>query len=206
MNRTPRHSKRWATGYTGKGYTIVELMLALALLTVGSAGIITMQRVTAQSNRHAKQLSIGTHIAQAWIDELVADSSQWRTSGDFTGTNWLNQHGTVGWFRPAYSDVRRWGAAFDIGGNPQQTASNSTVFCSDLRLTWLYNEVGAGAQGSGLLRAEVRVYWQRTPVAELAIPLGPHPCNWSALDISGPEGAKAHHFVFLSTALLQHDQ
>jgi hypothetical protein len=181
-------------------------MLALALLTVGSAGIVTMQRVTAQSNRHAKQLSIATHVAQAWVDELVADSSQWRTSGEFTGTNWLNQHATVGWFRPNYSEERRWGSAFDIAGNPQRLANNNTVFCADLRLTWLYNEVGAGAQGSGLLRAEVRVYWQRTPVAELAIPLGNHPCSWTPLDIGGPEGAKAHHFVYLSTALLQHDQ
>jgi prepilin-type N-terminal cleavage/methylation domain-containing protein len=188
------------------GYTIVEVMLALALLTVGSAGIVTMQRVTAQSNRHAKQLSIATHIAQAWIDELVADSSQWHESGLFTGTNWLSQHATVGWFRPDYSTQRRWGAAFDIGGNPQAAASNGTVFCTDLRFTWLYNEVGSGNQGSGLIRAEVRVYWQRTPVAQLAIALGTNPCTWTPLDISSPEGAKAHHFVFLSTALLQHDQ
>lgn len=195
-----------ASGYTASGYTMVELMLALALLTVGSAGIITMQRVTAQANRHAKQLSVATHIAQAWIDELVADSSQWRQSGSFMGTHWLNQNATAGWFRPAYSAERRWGFAFDLAGNAQRVANNSTVFCSDVRLTWLYPEMGTGAQGSGLIRAEVRVYWQRTPVAQLGVALGTNPCTWMPLNISGPQGVQAHHFVFLSTALLQHDQ
>jgi hypothetical protein len=182
-------------------------MLALALLALGSAGVITLQRVTAQSNRHSKQLATATHIAQAWIDQLVADSSQWRSGTDpFVDADWLTGSLPVGWFAPAYNTRRNWGRAFDLSGTPQQTADDSTVFCSDLRFSRLYNDGTENVPGLGLLRAEVRVYWQRTPVAELGIPLGNHPCSWSTDDISGVEGVKAHHFVYMSTALLQSDQ
>jgi len=196
-----------------RGYTAVELMLALAVLTIGSGGIITMQRVTAQSNRHAKALTVATHIAQAWIDQLVSDSSQWQQSGSFANTDWLDdpqspQHPNTqpGWFRPAYSSTRSWGHAFDLAGNPQVTASRRTVFCTDIRFTWLYAEVGTASQGSGLMRAEVRVYWARTGVAQLAIPLGNSPCAWDPTQVDGAAGLSAYHFVNLSTAILQNER
>jgi type II secretory pathway pseudopilin PulG len=185
------------------GYTIVELMLSLALLAMGSAGIITMQRLTAQSNRHAKQLATATHIAQAWLDQLVADASQWQTSGQFGQTDWLGQNGTTEWFAPAFSTTRNWGAAFDQEGRPQQFAGDNTMFCTNLRFAWLYPETTATAEGAGLLRAEVRVFWQRTPVAQLTIPLGTNPCGWTIQNMNGENGVLAHHFVYLSTALLQ---
>jgi hypothetical protein len=180
-------------------------MLSLAVLAVGSAGIITMQRVTAQANRHARALATATHIAQAWLDELVAESSAWQQSGNFNSTDWLVQQSTVGWFRPAYVDARGWGSAFDYAGRPVRTANDRTAFCADLRFTWLYPEVGVASQGSGLLRAEVRVYWQRSAPVGLTLPLGNNPCTWTPLEVSGPQALNAYHFVHMSTAILQHD-
>lgn len=187
------------------GYTAVELMLSLAVLAVGSAGIITMQRVTAQANRHARALATATHIAQAWLDELVAESSVWQQAGNFNNTDWLSQQSTVGWFRPAYVISRSWGSAFDYSGRAMSTANDRTAFCTDLRFTWLYPEVGVASQGSGLLRAEVRVYWQRSAPTGLTQPLGNNPCTWTPLEISGPQALNAYHFVHMSTAILQQD-
>ena len=34
------------------GYTIVELMMALALFTVGVVGVMSLQKITAVSNSH----------------------------------------------------------------------------------------------------------------------------------------------------------
>ena len=48
------------------GYTMVELMMALALLTVGVLGIVSLQRVTVVSNGHAKRLATAQRIAQTW--------------------------------------------------------------------------------------------------------------------------------------------
>jgi hypothetical protein len=93
-----------------------------------------------------------------------------------------------------------------MNGSPQRLPSVNTVFCSDIRFKWLYPSVASSTQGGGLLRAEVRVYWSRTSVPDLRIPLGDNPCSWTALNVTSPEGLKAYHFVYMTTALLQHDQ
>ena len=40
------------------GYTAVELLMAISIFGIGVAGIISMQKVTAVSNAHSKNLAI----------------------------------------------------------------------------------------------------------------------------------------------------
>ena len=49
---TPRELRRRAQ----RGYTIVELVMSLAVLAIGASGVIAMQKVAVASNRHAKDL------------------------------------------------------------------------------------------------------------------------------------------------------
>ena len=56
-----------------RGYTVVELLMALAVFTTGVTGIIAMQRTVIAANRHARNLTVANGIAQAWLDQLVAD-------------------------------------------------------------------------------------------------------------------------------------
>ncbi|HEY5373092.1 MAG TPA: prepilin-type N-terminal cleavage/methylation domain-containing protein, partial [Polyangiaceae bacterium] len=53
-----------------RGYTAVELMMAIAVFGIGVAGIISMEKVTSVANQHAKNVAIATHIAQSWLDTL----------------------------------------------------------------------------------------------------------------------------------------
>jgi hypothetical protein len=190
-----------------RAYTAIELMLSLGVLGIGAAGIITMQRVTAESNRHAKALITATHIAESWLDQLTAESSQWKD--DFTYTWWLKENGTIDWFKPQYDIARNWGPSFDFAGNPVEvdTAPN-VVFCAHLRFQWMYPEATANTPGSGLLRAEVRVFWLRDNAVPLATPTADGPCSWLPSDVTGAniESDRAFHFVHMSTAILQHDQ
>jgi prepilin-type N-terminal cleavage/methylation domain-containing protein len=154
-----------------RGYTAVELMMAIGIFGVGVTGIIAMQKVTSVSNQHAKNLSIATHIAESWLDMLATDAVMWNhpsagyTASDIDQTTWLqsvkvNANTANDWILPLYSNILAFGPAFDALGNPVNpvTAPNSVAFCSHLRLSWLYMPTGTG---NGLIRAEVRVFWLR---------------------------------------------
>lgn len=161
MKRLPRQ----------RGYTAVELMMAVTIFGIGVAGIMAMQKVTAVSNAHAKNLGMASHIAEAWLDNLSTEATLWNfpapgnSLSNLSSTLWLRNVGTTqdaaaNWFLPAYSTTLLFGPAFDALGSPVDAAVNpaAVAFCSHLRLSWLYQP---GTDGNGLIRAEVRVFWLR---------------------------------------------
>jgi prepilin-type N-terminal cleavage/methylation domain-containing protein len=153
-----------------RGYTAVELLMAIAIFGIGVAGIISIEKVTSVSNGHAKNLGIATHIAESWLDMLATDANTWTApgrvgaSGFIGNTTWLskvttNADAASNWFLPVYSNALAFGPAFDALGDPIDPAGTAPVaFCSHLRLSWLYQPT---ASGNGLIRAEVRVFWLR---------------------------------------------
>jgi prepilin-type N-terminal cleavage/methylation domain-containing protein len=159
-----------------RAYTAVELMIAISIFAIGVSGIVAMQKATSVSNQHAKNLAIATHIAESWLDMLSTEAVMWNhpRTGDVgapppsdlgTDTVWLqsvttNADGANNWFFPTYSGTRAFGPAFDALGDPINPVTNAAgiAFCSHLRLSWLYQP---NANGNGLIRAEVRVFWAR---------------------------------------------
>jgi prepilin-type N-terminal cleavage/methylation domain-containing protein len=192
------------------GFTLVELMMAIALLTIGLAGVISMQKVTAAANQNAKNLAIATHIAASWLDSIQADSGQWNAADNFDGAEWLSNVGAedgaaTGWFRPTYSATRKMGPGFDALGNAVATAKLATdaSFCSDLRLVWLSSQSGS-KRGAGLVRVEARVYWLREGISGLAETIPTAVCGLSADEMNKPENQQLFHMVFLSTAIKEY--
>jgi type IV pilus assembly protein PilV len=188
-----------------RGYTAVELLMAISIFAIGVSGIIAMEKVTVNANQHAKRLSIASHIAEAWIDQLSADAALWNhpspgnTLSDITDAQWLSQAAAgnnTAWFRPAYSAQRAFGAGFDLYGSPlADTQVGNQVFCTHIRLTWLYPETA----GNGLLRAEVRVFWLRDGQGGT---VDGQPLCASATGAGLIEGAgEKYHFVYASTAI-----
>jgi len=152
-----------------RGYTAVELMMAIGIFGIGVTGIIAMQKVTVVSNQHAKNLGIATHIAESWLDMLATDAVTWNhpsatnATPDVDQTTWLrfvkpNANTVNDWVLPPYSPVLAFGPAFDALGNPTDPTKGGIAFCSHLRLSWLYQPT---VSGNGLIRAEVRVFWLR---------------------------------------------
>jgi len=147
------------------GYTIVELMMAIAVFGIGVSGIIAMQKVAAAANQHSRALSLATNIGQAWQDQLNIDSSLYTRTTGFTNTAWLSKlaggANQVGWFRPTYNSNLGIGAAFDALGRPLQDTTASLAnsqFCVHVRLTRLYPT----SAEIDVVRTEVRVIWPRT--------------------------------------------
>lgn len=151
-----------------RGYTVVEVMISLAVLAVGTSGIISMQKVVAATNREARNLALANQIARGWLDRLRTDATAWNhpvtpTENDDLGdTIWLGQVNSANgaWFRP--TDNALGYAAADIFGNDVPSSSLARAgFCTNVRLTWLYGAANATPAGSWAIRAEVRVFWLR---------------------------------------------
>jgi prepilin-type N-terminal cleavage/methylation domain-containing protein len=188
-----------------RGYTAVELLMAMAVLGIGVSGIIAAQKITVSSNRHSRNLALATQIARSWQDRLVADAAVWNhPSQDVSGTDldteteWLRRVGT-GWFRPDESTSGDFGPAFDALGNPvtDTTLLARAPFCTHVRLSWL---IPAAQNRAGLIRSEVRVFWLRegqgtpnnVPICDSAVT--PQLVNGAV---------NTYHFVYLTSAVKQ---
>jgi prepilin-type N-terminal cleavage/methylation domain-containing protein len=198
-----------------RGYTIVELLMSLAVLAIGVSGVIAMQKVTLASNRHAKNLAVATGIAEAWADALAADATLWNNSADLGDTDWLTtiQSAQLQWFRPAWSANRSFGAGFSPLGDPvSDTDTAQARYCTHLRFAWLHGDPNSTQpEGSGLIRAEIRVFWPREGVIHRE---GLTPANAPPALFCGPSTnaqtmmstaaqLEHYHVIYLTTAVAQ---
>lgn len=190
-----------------RGYTILEVMIALTLITVGVSGVVAMQKVTAVANRDARNLAVANQIARTWIDRLRTDAVAWNLpspttpGGDDLGSDtlWLRQVGS-GWIQPA-TDPIRGGPAFDLHGNDVSSLGDNepVVFCTNIRLQWLYGPLPQPPPY--LIRAEVRVFWLRDGGGGLL------PGMASLCDTVDPlvlgTATNNFHFVYATSAIKQ---
>jgi hypothetical protein len=192
-----------ARRHRAAGYTVVEILVSMAVLAVGVIGIIATQKVTIASNTHAKNLAVATHIAQSWLGVLEAEASLWGEGGGLTRTTWLSQGaGTTTWFRPNYDGTRIFGPAFDAIGNPVRTQDENpnARFCADLRFSPLNNT----ANNAGLIRVEVRVIWLRDQaILSGTATATPHACGVNVQNVLDPDQRRVFHFVHMSGAVRQ---
>lgn len=162
-----------------RGYTVVEVMMALVVLTLGAVGVVAMQRAVAMGNTNARNLATANGIAQSWVERLRADAQVWNDQGgtpDISDTGWLNTAGTsppaagAGWTTPA---TIAYGAGTPAGTDtadimgadllrPADATSFGVAYCTQIRLTRFANAPsGALASYYKLVRIEVRVIWDR---------------------------------------------
>lgn len=200
-NRTRAPRRRTVRRGASAAYTVVEVMMSMAVLAVGVIGIIATEKVTLASNVHAKNLAIATHVAQAWLGMLEAEAALWDNSGSFSRTTWLEQgSGVAAWFRPSYNTALAFGPAFDALGNPvaAQNQATNAHFCVDLRLAPLTSD----NSGGGLIRAEVRVIWLRNDNG-LGDSSVTNACGVLPASVMNAPQNRLFHYVFMSSAVRQ---
>jgi prepilin-type N-terminal cleavage/methylation domain-containing protein len=188
-----------------RGYTLVELMMSLAIFATGVTGIVAMQRATISSNLHARNVTVANGIAQAWLTQLQSDGTLWRPRAVPVVTPiWLltaNTNNGV-WQLPLWDTNRQFGAQFDGFGAPVQA---NPQFCAQIRLTWLYGDgvSQGGLDGNGLIRTEVRVFWPRDTIGTAGFDAGD--CNNAAQATVDGVALKTskYHFVAQAGAVRQ---
>lgn len=148
------------------GYTMVEVLAAMAVLGTGILGIIGMQTAAVGANQRAQEVTMATNLARRWQDRLRRDSYQWTQPSqsnpvsNISATWYLSRLGgsvTTDWYvpDPPASSVAALPetAAFDYFGNDVATSDFRAYYCTHVRLTVLIP--------NQLLRSEVRVWWFR---------------------------------------------
>ena len=194
-----------------RGFTMIEVMMALTVLAIGMLGIIALQKTTVVSNQEAQQITVGNAIARTWIERLQRDAARWtspsplRPTSDIANTAWLNAVGgftsTGSWFRPPASTLEPLvSPAFDRNGDDVLLTDtvgmvDKAIYCTHVRLRWVYpNE---------MIRAEVRVFWaRRTLQNPTAVPwLSTGICSaTTSLDAIGSDDQN-FHWVYAVAAI-----
>jgi prepilin-type N-terminal cleavage/methylation domain-containing protein len=204
-----RASKRPREGTrSARGYTAVEVLMAMTVMSIGAAAVMSMQRASIQGNLDARKTDIANSIARTWVERLERDAMQWTSPGPTNGSTSnmsttalvLNAGLTTNaglWFLPNQyiSNSPPFSPAFDIlGRDLPQSAIGTELFCVGVRLSWL---VVPATGVAGLIRADVRVLWPR---GITGIPSGGVCPQVTAAD-SSPPNPLNYHSIYVSTAL-----
>jgi prepilin-type N-terminal cleavage/methylation domain-containing protein len=159
------------------GYTLIEVMTAVVVMTIGTAGILAMQGATTRSNQDAYESGIAANFATTWLERLKRDARLWTSTGNagLANTAWLN--GTINvdrsaagfpeYFVPAPvmagTNVLESPGADYFGFDTVDVASIHYCVNVSLVLAHAFNPAGGLnlAQDANALQAAVRVWWYR---------------------------------------------
>jgi type II secretory pathway pseudopilin PulG len=196
---------------SARGYTSVEVLIAMTLLAIGAAGVIGMQRVTIQGGEDARRFDMATNIANEWLARLQKDAAFWRSQPATTPPDTMG-FGTTFWLKNIDVCANKFctipmppGApdgvspAFDVFGRDLPNGTTTAYYCVQYRLTWIaapgVTPYAPPLRPTALMRAEVRVWWNRLekdPIGNCAAPPA------ETIPVNPP-----FHMVYATTALRQ---
>lgn len=202
-----------------QGFTLVEVMVSLGIMTIGALSLIAMQQQTTRANGRARDMTTAMQIAQTVIERLKLDGLAWNTitPGDVTdlaNTDLLSQvyGATPGDFMtlPQVQSSRLGETvvlsnAFDffgvdvpvLGASAEQLAR--VRYCASYRLDWVYDTHRA-------LRADVRVWWSKEAPTRDILSDFPLCADDNAALLPGGTQYNNYHVVYLSTVIRPHAQ
>jgi prepilin-type N-terminal cleavage/methylation domain-containing protein len=189
MLRGSRESR--ASRSRARGFTAIEVLISMAIMFIGAAAVMTMQKTSIQGNLDARKADVASSIARAWVERIRHESMRWTQPSASSPTSNLPQvpglNRTLGvWFRPNDDmgknpgGVETMSYAFDILGRDLATGdiAANAAFCTEVRIVAL--------QANLLYRVDVRVVWPRgietVPNAHVASALSAGGNNWPCSD------------------------
>jgi prepilin-type N-terminal cleavage/methylation domain-containing protein len=138
------------------GFTLIEVMMSLAIAGSALVAIFAMQESIAHGNGLSREMTTATANTRLWLERIRRDSLNWTgtTATALAQTSYLDQVGT-GWFLPIPNPP--------LPNLPQQPgvdwSGNETGvfadqhFCTAVRLTWI--------RQPETMRADVVTWWSR---------------------------------------------
>jgi type II secretory pathway pseudopilin PulG len=204
------------------GYTAVEIMMALTVMTIGAAAVMSLQKTSVTGNFDARETDLAASIARTWIDRLHRDAMNWTmpnntypTVSNFNNALLLSQPAYGKWALPNFemngpnTPPETMSYAFDMLGRDipsgQATATPSpVVFCVNYRLQWLVPANLTPAPGigvePGLIRVDLRVLWPRDIVSR---PTGDWCTAVSTLVNPEQDPQPTYHAIYMTTTIRQ---
>ncbi|MET0286230.1 MAG: prepilin-type N-terminal cleavage/methylation domain-containing protein [Polyangiales bacterium] len=159
------------------GYTLIEVMTAVVVMTIGASGIVAMQGAAVRANQDANETTNAVNFASTWIERIKRDGRRWNATGsaDLANTQWLQSAltnpATPPWFVPTSLLAPEQPAAdlygYDTSSEfiTQNNGDPLANFCVNLRMTVVQslNPLNSfnPASEANAVRADVRVWWFR---------------------------------------------
>jgi type IV pilus assembly protein PilV len=142
------------------GFTLVEVMIAIGIMTVGSLGILAMHQAVSGANRAAHEMNTALAITERWVERVERDSLLWTAPGinttELNSTAYLSeiagQVSGTDWFRPVPPSTISEKYAFNHFGEDTDVSAD-IKYCTNLQLSWV-------RQGSSA-RVDIRTFWYR---------------------------------------------
>ncbi len=146
---------RFSTRQRTQGFTLIEVMISLIVISVGALGIFSLHGATTRGNKEARQLSVATERSHVWLERMQRDALRWNTQGA-TPANRINtlylQNIDSTWRAPTVAVAAEQPGA-DWQGFDTDGAIRPRVYCTHTRLSWaIVGEV---------IRADVRTYYHK---------------------------------------------
>jgi prepilin-type N-terminal cleavage/methylation domain-containing protein len=159
------------------GYTLVEVMTAVVVMTIGTTGILAMQGATTRANQDAYESGVAANFAATWLERIKRDARQWTARGNTTLANTRYLSGTITTVRdedepPVYFVPARRMAGADVLESPAadyfgfDTSDAARMhYCVNVNLTLSHAFNPAGTldldADANAIQAAVRVWWYR---------------------------------------------
>ncbi|MBL8611511.1 MAG: prepilin-type N-terminal cleavage/methylation domain-containing protein [Myxococcales bacterium] len=173
--RSPRASKR-----SRRGYTAVEVVIAMTLFAIGGAGIIAMERAAVRGSQDARALDVASGIGREWLERIRRDALLWGVL-DPSAANapiligsakmtWLKAPEVVvgavapsPWrVPPAAPNTPGARPTFDTLGREVNVGSPDVKYCVQYRIEAVQFEPGGATLAEATtLRVDIRVLWSR---------------------------------------------
>lgn len=154
MKTTNRRNRR---GSRGRGFTIVEILVAIVVTMIGFAAIFQMQIGSMQGNIMAREMAAATNLAERFVETLRRDAYQW-VSFELPAP-YLNQA------------AQRWHTftPTPVDQNGRAYVDDDRIFGSNLArqrfCVQYWMDPGQGVY-DGIMSARVRVVWPRSTVEQ----------------------------------------
>ena len=62
------------------GFTLLELMLALGIMSIGAVSLFKFQGFAARQNLASREYTVATQIAENWVERLKVDALNWNAN------------------------------------------------------------------------------------------------------------------------------
>lgn len=159
------------------GFTILEVLLALVVVTIGGVAAVALQAVSARAQYQTTQRYEAGHLAETLLSRVQSDATAWVVGAPDPATALVNAEALDlsvddedRWRYPALAagsedtdPVNQHGVARVAADTPDndRVAREGRTFCPEYRLDPLTGVVGEASR-----TVRVRVYYPRVPAAE----------------------------------------
>lgn len=143
------------TRRSSPGYSLIEVMTAVAVMTVGATGIVLMQGASTRANQDGYESTVATTFGNTWVERIKRDALLWTQAGAaaLANTSYLNDV-TGNWYAP--NGVAALGESCAADYNGYDLRPNvPTRYIANLR------NVALDAAGNAR-QVTVRVSWPRS--------------------------------------------